>query len=58
VCKSIRKETLQLLYRLWQQHPKLRLGQILTVLNADLNKELYDITNKELLTQIKRELKK
>jgi len=52
------KVILKALYQLWKKHPKLRVGQILTILNADLNKELYDVTDKEFLTQIKIELNK
>jgi len=52
------KDVLQTLYKLWGKHRKLRLGQIITVLNADLKKELYDITDKAFLAQIKRELNK
>jgi len=55
---TVMKDVLQNLYILWKSHPKLRLGQVITVLNADLKKELYDISDKEFLVQIKRELQK
>ena len=52
------KDILQTLFILWKNHPKLRLGQVITVLNADLKKELYNISDREFLVQIKRELGK
>jgi len=55
---TVMKDVLQNLYTLWKSHPKLRLGQVITVLNADLKKELYDISDKEFLVQIKRESQK
>lgn len=48
----------QALYKLWKAHPKLRAGQIVTILAADTKKEIYDVTDKEFLIALKEELVK
>ena len=46
------------LYSLWKKHPQLRLGQILTIITSNTEKELWDVEDEDLLNSIDEELAK
>jgi hypothetical protein len=52
------KKVCQLFYKLWKAHPTLRMGQIITIFAADSKKEIYDVKDKEFVSEIHKELLK